>query len=97
MMEHGSACGPVIVPVFKTGERRAIPSLVGSTPTRFRHLKPASLLKIFTLVPGLIAPGDVTARSERLLRLIETYVAAMSKTSKLDRALRRAIRHADGK
>jgi hypothetical protein len=28
----------VIVPVFKTGERRAIPSLVGSTPTRFRHL-----------------------------------------------------------
>jgi hypothetical protein len=33
----GSACGPVIVPVFKTGERRAIPSLVGSTPTRFRH------------------------------------------------------------
>jgi hypothetical protein len=27
----------VIVPVFKTGERRAIPSLVGSTPTRFRQ------------------------------------------------------------
>jgi len=42
---------------------------------------------------GLIAPGDVTARAERLLRLIETYIAAMSKTSKLDRALRRAIRH----
>src|ERR1700686_1494977 len=34
---HGSACGPVIVPVFKTGGRRAIPSPVGSTPTRFRH------------------------------------------------------------
>jgi hypothetical protein len=33
----GSACGPVIVPVFKTGGRRAIPSPVGSTPTRFRH------------------------------------------------------------
>jgi hypothetical protein len=46
---------------------------------------------------GLIAPGDVTARAERLLRLIETYVAAMSKTSKLDRALRRALRHAEGK
>jgi hypothetical protein len=38
---HGSACGPVIVPVFKTGERRAIPSLVGSTPTRFRHFSRA--------------------------------------------------------
>ena len=36
----GSACGPVIVPVFKTGERQAILSLVGSTPTRFRHLFP---------------------------------------------------------
>src|ERR1700752_3712332 len=35
--ENGSACGPVIVPVFKTGGRRAIPSPVGSTPTRFRH------------------------------------------------------------
>ena len=33
----GSACGPVIVPVFKTGERQAILSLVGSTPTRFRQ------------------------------------------------------------
>ena len=35
--QNGSACGPVIVPVFKTGERRAILSLVGSTPTRFRQ------------------------------------------------------------
>ncbi len=34
----GSACGPVIVPVFKTGGRQAILSPVGSTPTRFRHL-----------------------------------------------------------
>jgi hypothetical protein len=33
----GSACGPVIVPVFKTGGRRVTPSPVGSTPTRFRH------------------------------------------------------------
>ena len=33
----GSACGPVIVPVFKTGGRQAILSPVGSTPTRFRH------------------------------------------------------------
>jgi hypothetical protein len=48
---HGSACGPVIVPVFKTGGRQAILSPVGSTPTRFRHLKPASLLRICTLVP----------------------------------------------
>jgi hypothetical protein len=36
--------------------------------------------------------NDVTARAERLLRLIEGYVAAMPKTSKLDRALRRAVR-----
>ena len=35
---YGSACGPVIVPVFKTGGRRVTPSPVGSTPTRFRHL-----------------------------------------------------------
>jgi hypothetical protein len=34
---HGSACGPVIVPVFKTGGRQAILSPVGSTPTRFRQ------------------------------------------------------------
>lgn len=33
----GSACGPVIVPVFKTGGWQAILSPVGSTPTRFRH------------------------------------------------------------
>ena len=46
---------------------------------------------------GQTAPGDVTARAERLLRLIEVYVAAMPTTSKLDRALRRAIRHAEGK
>jgi hypothetical protein len=39
--QNGSACGPVIVPVFKTGERRAIPSLMGSTPIRFRHLERA--------------------------------------------------------
>jgi len=34
----GSACGPVIVPVFKTGGWQAILSPVGSTPTRFRQL-----------------------------------------------------------
>jgi hypothetical protein len=28
----------VIVPVFKTGGWRAIPSLMGSTPIRFRQL-----------------------------------------------------------
>ena len=41
----------MIVPVFKTGGWQAILSSVGSTPTRFRHLKPALLLKIYTLVP----------------------------------------------
>ncbi len=35
--EFGSACGPVIVPVFKTGGRQVTLSLVGSTPTRFRQ------------------------------------------------------------
>jgi hypothetical protein len=34
----GSACGPVIIPVFKTGGRRVFPSPVGSTPTRFRQI-----------------------------------------------------------
>jgi hypothetical protein len=34
---NGSACGPVIVPVFKTGGWQVFLSLVGSTPTRFRH------------------------------------------------------------
>jgi hypothetical protein len=34
---YGSACGPVIVPVFKTGGRQVFLSPVGSTPTRFRH------------------------------------------------------------
>jgi hypothetical protein len=41
---HGSACGPVIVPVFKTGGRQAILSPVGSTPTRFRHFSRSSFL-----------------------------------------------------
>jgi len=35
--KNGSACDPVIVPVFKTGGRRVTPSPVGSTPTRFRQ------------------------------------------------------------
>jgi hypothetical protein len=43
----GSACGPVIVPVFKTGGRQVSLSLVGSTPTRFRHLpQPISLERL---------------------------------------------------
>ena len=42
----------MIVPVFKTGGRQVFLSPVGSTPTRFRHLKPAWLLKICTLVPS---------------------------------------------
>ena len=41
----------MIVPVFKTGEWQVYLSLVGSTPTRFRHLEPASLPGICTLVP----------------------------------------------
>ena len=39
----GSAWGPVILPVFKTGGRRVTPSPVGSTPTRFRQNKRLSL------------------------------------------------------
>jgi hypothetical protein len=42
----------VIIPVFKTGGWQVFLSPVGSTPTRFRHLKPAWLLKICTLVPS---------------------------------------------
>jgi hypothetical protein len=38
----GSACGPVIVPVFKTGGRQVYLSPVGSTPTRFRHFNAGS-------------------------------------------------------
>ena len=34
---NGSACGPVIVPVFKTGGRRLSTSPMGSTPIRFRQ------------------------------------------------------------
>ena len=34
----GSAGGPVIVPVFKTGGWQAILSLMGSTPIRFRQV-----------------------------------------------------------
>ena len=34
---NGSAWGPVALPVFKTACRAALPSGVGSTPTRFRH------------------------------------------------------------
>ena len=33
----GSACGPVIVPVFKTGDRYLAIAMMGSTPIRFRQ------------------------------------------------------------
>jgi len=36
-VSHGSAYGPVIVPVFKTGGWQVLLSSVGSTPTRFRQ------------------------------------------------------------
>ena len=45
---NGSACGPVIVPVFKTGGWQAILSPMGSTPIRFRHL-PFNDLRDFAL------------------------------------------------
>jgi hypothetical protein len=38
-LQHGSACGPVIVPVFKTGDRYLAIAMMGSTPIRFRQLK----------------------------------------------------------
>ena len=37
IIANGSACGPVIVPVFKTGDRYLAIAMVGSTPTRFRQ------------------------------------------------------------
>jgi hypothetical protein len=37
-VRFGSACGPVIVPVFKTGDRYLAIAMMGSTPIRFRHL-----------------------------------------------------------
>ena len=37
--QRGSAWGPVILPVFKTGGRQVFLSPVGSTPTRFRQNK----------------------------------------------------------
>src|SRR5207248_5634343 len=37
-IKHGSAWGPVTLPVFKTGGRRLSAAMVGSTPTRFRHI-----------------------------------------------------------
>src|SRR5713101_6316581 len=38
IVKHGSAWGPVILPVFKTGGRQVFLSPVRSTRTRFRHL-----------------------------------------------------------
>ena len=37
-LKNGSACGPVIVPVFKTDECCLTAALMGSTPIRFRQL-----------------------------------------------------------
>jgi hypothetical protein len=37
-IKHGSAWGPVILPVFKTGGRQVFLGTVRSTRTRFRHL-----------------------------------------------------------
>jgi len=64
----GSACGPVIVPVFKTGGRRVPPSLVGSTPTRFRQdSNPTDALnhvKVYCIRPN----DDSNLHSARLLK-----------------------------
>ena len=38
LIANGSAGDPVILPVFKTGGRHLAMAMVGSTPTRFRHL-----------------------------------------------------------
>src|SRR5437868_5958258 len=46
-LKPGSAWGPVTLPVFKTGGRRLSAAMVGSTPTRFRHLY-ASITRIKT-------------------------------------------------
>ena len=66
----GSACGPVIVPVFKTGGRRAIPSPVGSTPTRFRQSsttrRPENLPEVI-LARLKIRPGRVLEQTCALL------------------------------
>jgi hypothetical protein len=64
----GSACGPVIVPVFKTGERRAILSLVGSTPTRFRQY--FSIAYIATVLE-VSSPGGTCRRiaEHRIIRI----------------------------
>jgi hypothetical protein len=43
--EHGSAWGPVILPVFKTGVRQVCLSKVRSTRTRFRQTRISGGLK----------------------------------------------------
>ena len=53
-MRCGSACGPVIVPVFKTGGWQAILSSVGSTPTRFRQY--LSITYIASVLESLLVP-----------------------------------------
>jgi hypothetical protein len=59
----GSACGPVIVPVFKTGGRQAILSPVGSTPTRFRHFSTTSDTEFAAKSINLRSPQRQTVRA----------------------------------
>jgi len=57
LSDHGSGMGrnrtPVGRPVFKTGERRQT-SLVGSTPTLFRHQGPATSTMVMPPLPPSI-------------------------------------------
>jgi len=48
----------VTAPVFKTGERRVCPLLVGSTPTRFRHSGSLDFARDFRLrAPASLTPA----------------------------------------
>ena len=46
-IKHGSAWGPVILPVFKTGGRQVFLGTVRSTRTRFRQIVPSTATRDF--------------------------------------------------
>ena len=60
MLEHGSACDPVIVPVFKTGGRQANPVAGGFDPHSlppvcFDSLQLTSFLECGVLLAGYVS------------------------------------------
>jgi hypothetical protein len=77
----GSACSPVIVPVFKTGGRQVSLSPVGSTPTRFRQYLSTTYVANVLRIPKQVVERYLTTKAGRSIQVSGFHRVALSFTS----------------